>query len=279
MKVYQHCLGCGNAFTGNYCNQCGEKVYDDHEKTFGHFIGHTLHFLTHLDNKFLKSFVLVFRRPGFLSMEICRGVRKKYFPPLNLFLIGVILYLLFPLLQGLNMSLESHLSHIYAPLLQPMVQYKLKSSADMSALAADYARIAPTVAKPLLLIIIPLCALVLSILFRKSRRYFYDHMTLSAELNTFFIFLSFFILPLFDRIFRGIDNLMNGATGLELNDPVMGWLVAGALFCFCIIAFRRFYKEKYLWIILKSVLFLIWQTIVIFILYRIIHVTLVLLFI
>lgn len=279
MKANQHCLGCGNTFTGNYCNQCGEKVYHDHEKTFGHFIGHTLHFLTHLDNKFLKSFILVFRRPGFLSQEICRGVRKKYFPPLNLFLIGVILYLLFPILQGLNMPLESHLSHVYAPLIQPVVDHKLRHSGDLAALSARYANLAPTIAKPLLLIILPLCAVMLSLLFRKAKTYFYDHMTLSAELNTFFLYLSFFIIPLIDLIISGIYGLISNTERTQLTDQLMGWLISAALLWFCIIAFRRFYKENYWRIILKSVLFLIWQAIVIFIIYRIIHVLLVLLFI
>jgi hypothetical protein len=49
------CKNCGNQFLGKYCNECGEKVYTEHDKTFSHFLGETFHFITHWDSKILKA--------------------------------------------------------------------------------------------------------------------------------------------------------------------------------------------------------------------------------
>ncbi len=96
------CKNCGQQFQGNYCNYCGEKVYHAHDKKFSHFAEEIFHFITHFDNKFFRSFWLMFTNPGFLAREFSEGKRKYYFSPVSLFMIGVVIYLLFPLLQGMN---------------------------------------------------------------------------------------------------------------------------------------------------------------------------------
>ena len=113
------CQNCGNRFQGSYCNICGEQVYHEHEKRFAHFVEEAFHFITHFDTKFFRSFWLIFSKPGVLAQEYAQGRRKKYFSPVSFFMIGVVIYLLFPLMQGMNISFASHLSnnselHFYA---------------------------------------------------------------------------------------------------------------------------------------------------------------------
>jgi hypothetical protein len=33
-----NCKNCGNSFAGKFCNNCGEKVYTDHDKSFAHIL-------------------------------------------------------------------------------------------------------------------------------------------------------------------------------------------------------------------------------------------------
>src|SRR4051812_26972789 len=94
------CKNCGSTFAGNYCNECGEKVYDVHDKKISHFLEEALHFITHFDSKSFRSFWLIFAKPGFVSQQYSDGRRKRYFSPVSLFLVAVVLYLLFPLMQG-----------------------------------------------------------------------------------------------------------------------------------------------------------------------------------
>src|SRR5262245_37110875 len=105
------CKSCGTRFEGSYCNNCGEKVYHAHDKSIKHFLEEAFHFNTHFDTKFFRTFWLIFKKPGFVSKEYCEDKRKKYFSPVSLFLIGVVIYLLFPALRGLNITFFNHINN------------------------------------------------------------------------------------------------------------------------------------------------------------------------
>src|SRR5688500_11303954 len=109
----QTCKSCGNVFTGKFCNQCGEKVYTDHDKSMGHILEEGFHFITHFEGKFLVTLKTLLLQPEKLSNEYSSGIRKKYFKPLSFFLLLVVLYLIFPLFRGLNMDLQDHLHNAH----------------------------------------------------------------------------------------------------------------------------------------------------------------------
>ena len=85
------CKNCGNSFTGKYCNQCGEKVYGEKDKSVFHFFEEGLHFITHFDGTFFNTLKKLFTQPGQLSVDYCNGKRKSYFKPLSLFLLLVVI--------------------------------------------------------------------------------------------------------------------------------------------------------------------------------------------
>src|SRR5439155_3885912 len=69
---------------------------------------------THLDGTLIHTIKAMFTCPGKLSVDYCAGKRKTYFKPLSFFLLLVVLYLLFPYFQGMNMKLYYHVrSNIY----------------------------------------------------------------------------------------------------------------------------------------------------------------------
>ena len=112
MQTPSHiCKNCNHAFTGKYCNHCGEKVYSEKDRSVLHFFEEGLHFITHFEGTFFNTLKKIFTRPGQLSVDYCNGKRKTYFKPLSLFLLLVVLYLLFPFFEGLNMKLYYHVHH------------------------------------------------------------------------------------------------------------------------------------------------------------------------
>ena len=125
MQAEITCKNCGHQFNGHYCNQCGEKVYSDHDKTFRHFSEDAFHFPTHFDNKILRTWWLIMTKPGFVSSQITAGIRKPYYKPVNLFIIGVVLYLLFSFFQGLNMPLRNHFDELHRVMAIKMVKVKM----------------------------------------------------------------------------------------------------------------------------------------------------------
>ena len=268
-----NCKNCGHAFAGNYCNVCGEKLYKEHDKALSHLFEEVFHFITHFDNKFFKTIWLVFRKPGLVSYEFCNGVRKKYFKPVSLFLVGVVLYLIFPVLRGLNVTLSSHLAqdkamHISFP--RNWVEAKM---ADEHVTYAEFNKHfeekSPKVSKLLMIIIIPFTGILLRFMFRKPPRFYFDHFTLAAEINTFYLYFTFLLVPLLINITYWLFKLIGGKHFYD-NEFVFLFLHLGALSLFATIAFRRFYGVKTWKAFLKSLLFLLGHTIIVYILYRLI---------
>jgi hypothetical protein len=260
------CKNCGREFSGNYCNNCGEKIYRDHDKKISHVLDEAFHFITHLDGKFLKTFKLYFSKPGLVSKEYCEGRRKKYFKPVSLFLIGVVIYLLFPMLQGLNISFTNHLNNngfLGIHYTKQLAAQKMKSrNMPEAELRNKFDHTSPKVAKVLMLALLPLTAGVLALIFLGRRRYFFDHFILATELNTIFLFLFFLILPvLFVSIGAVFRITVDYGDGSLVFNIVQGVLFLAILFA----AFKRFYGISWSRSLLGIVLFVIGYVLVLLI--------------
>src|SRR5215510_13853095 len=174
------CKNCGYQFHGKYCTHCGEKVYGEHDKKLSHFLEEAFHFITHFDNKIFRSFWLMLVRPGFVPKEYCEGKRKRYFSPISLFMVGVVIYLLFPLLQGMNISFANHLNnnnslHFYA--IQNWAVHKAGAEhISLDTLAEKFDHLSPKFSKIFLVVLIPLTGLILAALFHRKRKYYFDHL-------------------------------------------------------------------------------------------------------
>lgn len=84
------CPNCDNQFTGQFCNNCGQKL--SHRITMGH-IGHDLvHAFTHTDKGFFHLMIQLFKKPGKVAREyIVEEKRKRYGTPFQyIIIIGTI---------------------------------------------------------------------------------------------------------------------------------------------------------------------------------------------
>jgi hypothetical protein len=280
MHSAQHtCKNCGHRFPGKFCNNCGEKIYTESDKKLSHLAGEAFHFSTHFDNKFFRTLKLVFIKPGLVSKEFCEGRRKKYYSPFSLFLVAVFLYLLFPQLQGMNISFANHLRNNAVMGLNFQEKWAIAKAAaqhiSLDQLAEKFDHLSPKIAKLLLTIIVPLCGLALKVVFRKRKRYFYDHFIFSSEFNSFFILYLFFLLPLVFGLVNIVIPVGNvgddNALFITLQLALL-WLVAG-------IGIKRFYGVTTFESIAGSLLYLLLHTFIIFFLYRSILFAVVMLFI
>ncbi|RYY62891.1 MAG: DUF3667 domain-containing protein [Chitinophagaceae bacterium] len=269
-----NCKNCGNSVTSNYCGECGEKVYSDHDKSFGHIIEEGIHFITHLEGSFPATVKTIFIRPGKFSLDYCNGIRKKYFKPISLFLMVVVIYLIFPLAQGLNLSLDLMISGSRSNgmgWVQQAAEVKAATRGiSMEQLAERYDHKSPKFAKIMLFLLLPMAAFLLKILFYKKRRYYFDHFILGTELVTHFILVAFLIIPLSLYLVAVVIQFTTGKI-FDYSDSLMGPLIILALIPSWTIALKRFYQEKTGWAILKTVLFLVAFTLLcLFIIYRLI---------
>ena len=260
------CKNCSNKFNGKYCNQCGERVYTEHDKKLAHAFEEVFHFITHLDSKFLKTLKYTLIQPGLVSREYCEGKRKKYYKPVSLFLIGVVIYLLFPLLQGLNISFSNHINnnnvfHIHYS--RDWALHKMQTHhLTEQGLAEKFNHLSPKFAKILLFIMLPLTALGLALIFRKRRRYFFDYFILATEINTVFLFLFFILVPL---LFVIVSSLFHITLEYGDNSIIFASIQVLLVFFILISSFRRFYLVSFTKAILASLLFLLVYAIALFI--------------
>jgi hypothetical protein len=251
------CKNCGKNFLGEYCNSCGEKVYTESNKKMSHFFEEAFHFSTHLDGKFFTTMKTIFATPGKFSLDYCNGIRKKYFKPISLFLLIVILYLLFPLAKGLNMRFNTYISseYNYAWFAKPIADKKMKQlNISKDELATKYDAKSQKFAKPFLLLILPFTGLLLFLLFYKRNKFFYDHFVLSIELSSTIFAIMFLIYPVIHLIstfvYASSDSIFR-------DEGIMNFIALGILLLMIIIAIKQFYRQKLFWTIVKSILFFV----------------------
>ncbi len=249
------CKNCGTAFTGKFCNQCGEKVYSDHDKSIAHLFHEVFHFFTHFDGALPVTIKTIFTKPGKYSLDFCNGIRKRYFKPVPLFLLLVVLYLLFPKFQGLNMGIGNYVSeeYNYSWYARPIVIKKMKEqNVSFEEIGRIYETKSPKIAKICLVLLIPVAALISFLLFYRSKRVYFDHFILGSEICSFYILLIFLIVPLLKTVFTWISPTIGD---LFVDGSWLQIVFALLLVFFVLMAFRNFFGEKWGWSILKTILF------------------------
>lgn len=88
------CTNCAAPGAEIYCPRCGEQQPSHHDYSMGHFIGHAVHELVHLDSKLFLTLRLLITQPGQLTVEYFAGRKSRYIAPLRLFLILFALFFL-----------------------------------------------------------------------------------------------------------------------------------------------------------------------------------------
>lgn len=260
------CKNCQNQFTGKFCNQCGQKVYQESDKSVMHLFEEIFHFLTHFEGSFLTSIKTILLHPGKLSMDYCAGIRKKYYKPISLFLMVVIIYLLNPMYSGLNQEFRHFKgNNVYGPMAVSAIKAKLaNTSMTEKELAIEYGQKSTKLSKALLFIFILSSAFFLFVLYVKQQKWLFDHVILSTEINTIFILLFFILFPILMILVRVIFRL----NGDVLSDEIFALISFVTFFAYNSIAFKKMFKESTFKTILKSLVFTLLHTLFFVFVYR-----------
>lgn len=243
----QHvCKSCGNAFTGFYCNICGEKVIQPQDRSFRAFLNSILVALTLADSKFFKTLWLMVIRPGFISKEFSEGRRTRYLKPLSVFFLLNLVYFLTPGIQLFNASLRTQLNSFHGKLAVQSVANKMNEMGirDVSSFSLVYDQKTAGLAKMLVIFCAVIASLPLNLLYRSRGRYFMDHVGLSVELVCFNLFLNALTLTLLARAL---------GLGTYLDEFVLGGIFISTNLYFLIRSGITFYQEKGIALLLKSV--------------------------
>lgn len=243
------CKNCQTVFEGKFCNNCGQKHYTEHDKNFAHIIEETVHFVTHFEGTLPRTAKAILFSPGKLSLDYCNGIRKKYYKPISFFLLLIVLYLLFPILSGLNQPLVYYKSQMLSgPLLSSQIEAKMASMhISFDELSELFHHKSEKISKLFLFVLIPLTVIPLKLLFRKNRRPLFDHFILATEFCSFALLVFFLIFPLLIMPVFQLFGHYNFPDRIVL--PVAATILSANL----VIAFGKFYDAKWFSAIPKAI--------------------------
>lgn len=93
------CANCNSLVETNFCPTCGQKK-EIHRISAGHVVHEGLHSLTHADKGFLLLVKALITRPGYIAKEYIEGKRKRYFNPLSFLVISSAIFAYFGSVTG-----------------------------------------------------------------------------------------------------------------------------------------------------------------------------------
>lgn len=87
------CLNCGAELHGAFCSACGQRVVPAYP-TVRQLVGDAWEELSGYDGRFVRTFRLLLRRPGALTIEVMEGRRARYISAVRLYLVASVAYFL-----------------------------------------------------------------------------------------------------------------------------------------------------------------------------------------
>jgi hypothetical protein len=253
------CLNCGAPVSGRFCSACGQRVVRAYP-SMREMVGDAWEELSGYDGRFARTFRMLLRRPGALTVDVLEGRRARYVSPVRVYLVASVLYFLvaaatpnlrpvatvLPGKDRITIDLSSGGVADLPPELRQkaldtierapwFIKPMLRSAAlDPSGFRAKVLQTLPRV----MFVLVPVFASIVSLFYR--RRPFSQHLILALHLHAaVFAVLAVGLLA----NFTGSLAVSNTARALFL----LFVLVYGLL------AFRTVYRESWSWTVLKSV--------------------------
>jgi len=243
------CKSCHNQFTGNYCNNCGERVRVAADRTFRSFVNDVVRAVTLADNKFVRTLWLIFYKPGFVSTEIANGRTVRYMSPIQVFFVLNLVYFLFPIVQLFNASLTTQMLAPLGFLLKETIARKATNMhLNFESFKLVYNLKTVSLAKLLVMVFVVLASIPLNFLYRKRNRYFTDHFGYAVELACFNLFINAIAVDVVTSLIPIGRYIGEGA--------VTGLFIATNLY-FLIRSSNTFYHEHGWKLVLKSALMIL----------------------
>src|SRR5688500_16467657 len=87
------CLNCGASLGGPFCGQCGQRAVAAYP-TIRELVGDAWHEVSGWDGRFARSFRILLRHPGALTVAALEGRRARYVSPVRLYLVASVTYFL-----------------------------------------------------------------------------------------------------------------------------------------------------------------------------------------
>jgi hypothetical protein len=222
------CVACGHPLSASYCSACGERRASERRHTLREFATDNIEALTSFDGRAIRTYRLLLTRPGELTLEFIRGVRLRYLPPLQCFLIINVLFFLWSTAvhtRVLDADLQLHLRNgIYGRTAARLIAEKIVAQHGDSALVVhEFATVTGAQAKSLVLVMVPLFAICVGALTvgRTPKRYAVHDLVFSLHFYSYVLVLLAGVLSVLIVLVKALPPplgaTLNGQTNTILS--------------------------------------------------------------
>jgi hypothetical protein len=241
------CPSCGHAACAAFCAWCGERR-PEHDLSLAHLAAETIETTFHLDSKLAISLRTLLRRPGELTAAFAAGRRKRYLGPFQLFfVINVLFFLVEPVLplRVLAVPLESQMRNSpYAALARSFAGYRARMlHVDTVELADRFDHHSSTVAKSLVIVMVPLFACTLGLVEWRRRRGFVEHLVFALHFYAFWLVWLTAVLAVTSLVLLLLVRLHLWRASLPL-DSVVTLIEFVGFGVYLAVALRRVYGDR-----------------------------------
>ncbi|MFK7786915.1 MAG: DUF3667 domain-containing protein [Crocinitomicaceae bacterium] len=218
------CYNCGTQLLSNenYCPNCGQENNSKQASLrdlFDDFLGDYFVF----DSRLFRSIVPLVASPGKITIEYLNGKRRRYIPPIRVFLFLSFLYFGLSYLTGIDFG-----------------------SMDLSA--GESEQVAKNVGDAfernfnlVLFLYTPIFALLIRLFYKSEKRNFY----VNFFVYSLHLFSLFFILGILQiLLFMGFNLVLSSNAG-EWGETIVRLSVLGYMIYYSIVSLKRVFQKKY----------------------------------
>ena len=243
------CKSCQNVFSGNFCNQCGEKILTAKERSFKTITNNILQTITFADSRLIRTLWQVIINPGTLSHDFVNGKRVNHISPTALFFVLNLFYFFFPFIQLFNASMNTQLLSPFSIFYKSIIAHKIVNlNLTLESFALMYNLKTASLAKLMVMVFVVVSSLPLNLLYWKKNRYFADHITYAVELASFNLFVNAIALTIIMKLF---------GLGMYLSEAVLTTIFISTNLYFVLRSSKTFYHELGWRLIVKSIILIL----------------------
>ncbi|MDP9042433.1 MAG: DUF3667 domain-containing protein [Bacteroidota bacterium] len=206
-----------------------------------------LHDLIHFDKKIFRTLPVLLFKPGLLTEKTLEEPQSRYVRPFTLFVFINFLFFLVKSKGIFNYKLDTYMNIFEGMILKKQAALHV----TMSILAERFNMAIHFEEKEYLIIMVPLFALILMLLFINRKTRYPDHLIFSLHFYSFLI-IFLLLIPYILWPVQWILTAIHSRIDLTHSELSFILIIIVVTFIYLLLALRRLYRQNILFTILKS---------------------------